>query len=115
LNSNNAWLEITTRSGAGPYQRHTPGTWLYKPQPFYFGKLFYRPRYPVGGGDKGAGLSDLRSTIHWASDIITDSTGHATISFFAADRPGSYRIVVEGSDMNGQMGTGEGKVEVGKR
>lgn len=123
-----AYLEITTRSGKGPYQRHTPGTYLYKPQPFYFPRGFYRPRYPVaaGGGAAVAGTSstsgtsagkitDLRSTIHWAADIITDSAGRATVSWFAADRPGTYRIVVEGSDMNGLMGYGEKRIEVVKK
>jgi hypothetical protein len=135
-----AYLEITTRSGNGPYQRHTAGTYLFKPQPFYFPRAFYRPRYPVGAGgvaaagDTGHGsvrvadavsgaplagtpaaagkMADLRSTIYWASDIVTDSTGRATVSWFAADRPGTYRIVVEGSDMNGLMGYGEKRIDI---
>ncbi|HXB92137.1 MAG TPA: hypothetical protein VNU72_07605, partial [Puia sp.] len=111
VNGGIAYLEITTRSGKGPYQSHSAGTWLYKPQPFYFARPFYRTRYtPAGGGSKE--FTDLRSTIHWSSDIVTDSTGHATISFFTADRPAMYHVVVEGSDMNGLMGYDEKEIEV---
>ncbi len=120
LTARNAYLEITTRSGRGPYQSHTAGTWLYKPQPFYFARPFYRTRYVRADegsqttGTGSAAFRDLRSTIHWSSDIITDTTGHATISFFTADRPAMYRVIVEGSDMNGLMGHSEKEIEVKK-
>ncbi|MEQ8809554.1 MAG: Plug domain-containing protein, partial [Imperialibacter sp.] len=40
---------------------------------------------------------DTRSTIYWNPSLITDSeTGKAEFSFYAADSPTVYRIVVEG-------------------
>ena len=44
-----------------------------------------------------ASKPDYRSTIYWNPSVWTDTkTGLATISFFAADLPGRYRIVIEG-------------------
>lgn len=46
---------------------------------------------------------DYRSTIYWNPRVITDAkTGTATISFFATDLTGRYRIVVEGVTRNGE-------------
>lgn len=40
---------------------------------------------------------DYRSTLYWNPQVQTDAeTGSASVSFFAASRPGIYRIVVEG-------------------
>jgi len=46
---------------------------------------------------------DYRSTIYWNADVTTDSkTGLATISFFAADLAGKYRVVAEGVTGKGE-------------
>jgi hypothetical protein len=40
---------------------------------------------------------DQRSTLYWNPNVVTDAkTGMATVSFFAADTPGKYRIIAEG-------------------
>jgi len=64
-------------------------------------KTFYRPRYTVRDTSV---LIDLRSTIHWEPDVITDKEGKAIVSFYSADRPGTYTVILEGSDMNGNIG-----------
>ena len=47
--------------------------------------------------------ADYRSTIYWNPNVVTDAkTGRATVSFFAADLPGKYRMVVEGVTQNGE-------------
>lgn len=46
-------------------------------------------------------LADYRSTIYWNPNITTSDTDIATVSFFAADLEGTYRIVVEGITANG--------------
>ena len=98
-----AYIEITTRSGKGPFMKLTPGTYLYKPLPFTLPKDFYRPRYTVKNSKIAPG-TDLRSTIHWAPQVITDKGGKATVSFFSADKPVDYTLVMEGIDMNGDLG-----------
>jgi len=97
------YFEVTTWSGHGAYLKKTPGTYLYKPMPFVGTKQFYRPKYNVKTAI--AKSTDLRSTIHWEPNIITDKDGKAIISFYSADRPGTYTIITEGSDMNGNLGS----------
>lgn len=47
--------------------------------------------------------ADYRSTIYWNPEVITDDkTGLASVSFFATDLPGKYRIEVEGVNQNGE-------------
>jgi hypothetical protein len=96
-----AFIEITTRSGHGPFMNKTQGTYLYKPLAATLPKQFYRPRYKVKTPVTGA---DLRSTIHWQPDIITDTAGNATVSFYCADKAAHYTIIIQGIDLNGSLG-----------
>jgi hypothetical protein len=95
-----AFIEITTRSGNMPSVQ-TPGIYLYKPLALSWPKQFYEPKYKVA--DK-ATTTDLRSTIDWKPNIVTDANGEATIHFYAADAATTYTITIEGSDMNGNLG-----------
>ncbi len=105
------YIEITTRNGYGPYLKVAPGTTNYRPLPFIIAKQFYRPRYV----DKTPGaIKDLRSTIHWEPLIITDKEGKAIVSFYASDRPDKYTVIVEGSDMNGNIGSVVAKLTANK-
>lgn len=103
------YLEITTYGGSGAFLKKVPGVAIYKPLPFTLPKQFYRPKYiaksPVNG-------TDQRSTIHWEPNIITDTAGCATISFYSADKPGTYSVVIQGTDLNGQLGYARSKVVV---
>jgi len=106
-----AFIEITTRSGKGPNGLHnTPGVYVHKPLAPALPKHFYRPNYIV----KDFTLPDLRSTIHWEPNIVTDDGGMATFSFYAADHAGTYSVIVEGSDMNGNVGSAKGKITIKK-
>jgi hypothetical protein len=105
-----AYIEITTKSGKGPYEMRIPGTYTYKPMPFILPKEFYRPRY-VAASKTSTG-TDLRSTIHWEPNIITDKDGKASVSFYSADTPGTYSIIMEGSDMNGNIGRQTGSITI---
>jgi hypothetical protein len=80
-----------------------PGTYLYKTLPFTLAKQFYSPKYMVKNRSTAAG-TDLRSTIFWDANVTTDKEGKATVSFYSADRRSNYTVVMEGSDMNGQLG-----------
>jgi len=101
-----AFVEVTTRSGHGAFMKQPRGVYLYKPMPYVNFAAFYRPRYVV----KTNPLSDFRSTIHWEPDIVTDKNGKAIVSFYSADRPGTYSIIIEGSDMNGSVGRQTGTI-----
>lgn len=95
------FLEITTRSGKGPWLAPTKGVYVHKPLPLYVPKEFYSPKYSV---DKTSGTADLRSTIFWDANVVTDENGKARLSFYSADLPGTYTVKIEGTDMFGRFG-----------
>jgi hypothetical protein len=105
------YLEITTYSGHGAFISNASGRYEYKPIPFTFPKQFYSPKYSVKNNTIAMG-TDLRSTIHWEPNIITDKDGKATISFFTADKPANYTIIIEGSDLNGNIGYKRQRIKV---
>nr|WP_294796289.1 hypothetical protein [uncultured Mucilaginibacter sp.] len=106
-----AYIEITTRSKQGPFMKVTPGTYLYKTLAFTLPKQFYRPKYTIVNRDKAIG-TDMRSTIHWEPNLTTDVLGNANFSFYSADKPGGYTIIIEGGDLNGQIGYGIRKIKI---
>jgi len=108
-----SFIEITTRSGRGPEMiENTPGMYVYRPLALSWPKQFYKPRYTVN--DTTTHLPDTRSTIDWEPNIITNKNGQATISFYTADKPATYTVIVEGSDGNGNIGYKMEKIKVGK-
>jgi hypothetical protein len=106
-----AYIEITTRSGKGPFINMKDGFYAYRPLMPSWSKEFYRPRYTAT--NIGSGV-DFRSTLHWESNIVTDEQGGATVSFFTSDRPGTFTVITEGSNMNGLFGVGKGNFTVKK-
>ncbi|MXV17082.1 carboxypeptidase-like regulatory domain-containing protein [Hufsiella ginkgonis] len=107
------FIEVTTRTGHGPFMKKTTGTYVFRPLPLSVPATFYSPRYDVK--TTLAAGSDRRSTIFWAPDIVTDKDGMATVSFFAADLPGTYTVIVEGSDMQGALGSARKVLAVEKK
>jgi hypothetical protein len=97
------FLEITTYSGHGAFLTKTPGRYVYKAIPLSLPKQFYSPRYADKSGNTAMG-TDLRSTIYWEPNIITDAEGKATVSFFSADKAADYVAIIEGTDLNGGLG-----------
>src|SRR5205807_451793 len=97
-----AYVEITTRSGNGFFMKNSPGIAVYKPVPVEWPQQFYRPVYTPGSTVENS--KDLRSTIHWQPNVVTDKNGHAFVSFYAADATGTYSVIIQGSDMNGAVG-----------
>ncbi|MGZ3812882.1 MAG: TonB-dependent receptor plug domain-containing protein [Mucilaginibacter sp.] len=69
---------------------------------YYKVKTFYAPRY--AHPKKESEPLDLRNTIYWNPNIITDKNGNASIEYFNADTKGTYRVVIEGIDDNGNLG-----------
>jgi hypothetical protein len=108
-----AYVEITTRSKQGPFMKVTPGTYLYRTLAFSLPKQFYRPRYTIANRSQAIG-TDLRSTIHWEPNLITDTSGNATLSFYTADKTGDYTIIIEGTDLNGQLGYQRRNIRINK-
>jgi hypothetical protein len=95
-----AFVEITTRTGNGNIFANTPGVYHYRPIPLTAAKQFYSPRYTSAVKST---LPDFRSTIHWEPNIVTDENGEAKFSFYAADQPSSYSLILQGTDLKGNL------------
>lgn len=97
----NAFIEVTTYEGRGPFfPESTPGVYLYRPLAFCPQTQFYSPKY---SSKYDSSVLDTRSTIYWEPNIIADKNGKAKLSFYTADHPGTYTLLIEGSDMNGNV------------
>jgi hypothetical protein len=92
---------ILTRLGYTRKQ-YNPNVVNIAPKGFNKVREFYSPKYDKpGDADK---LPDYRTTIYWDPRIITDASGNSTISFYNADGPGSYKVIVEGINAAGELG-----------
>lgn len=78
---------------------------------YYAAKEFYSPNYETMKREDKI-RPDLRTTIYWNPQVFTDTEGVAKLSFFAADTPARYRIVIEGRSWEGKLGRKEIFIEV---
>jgi hypothetical protein len=106
-----AYIEITTKSGHGIYSKKTPGVITYKPLPITRPKQFYKPKYTV---KTSVGTTDLRSTIDWEPNIITNNRGEAKVSFYAGGQYSDYTLIMQGADMFGSLGFKTMKIKIAK-
>ena len=97
-------LVITTKRAkkTNEYYRYAPGVVTYMPKGFYKAREFYSPQYDNPHTNQK--MADLRSTIYWNPNIITDKDGKASFEYFNADGKGTYRVVVAGIDADGNLG-----------
>jgi len=72
---------------------------------------FYTPKYNLPEQNT---MPDLRTTIHWQPSLTTDETGTASFSFYTADAPSTYSIVIEGVTDNGKIIYKRDKIVVGE-
>ena len=66
-------------------------------------RTFYLPKYH-GPRATQTNRTDTRSTIYWNPNVTTDKTGAASLQYFNADGQGTYRVTIEGIDVDGNMG-----------
>ena len=92
---------ITTRRGRQkwPVVKYAPGVVTYFPKGYYNSREFYSPKYDVTPNNK----PDLRTTVYWAPNLLTDDNGKAKFDYFNTDQTGNYRIVIEGVDLEGRL------------
>ncbi|HTH83642.1 MAG TPA: hypothetical protein VL490_11945 [Mucilaginibacter sp.] len=92
-------VNVTTNLHVGNNTLPTGG-YAYRPMPISWPHQFYSPRYTA----KYDGKSDERTTIFWDPVMSTDVAGKTSLSFYSADVPGTYTVIIEGTDMNGNVG-----------
>lgn len=76
----------------------------YKPKGYSVERKFYAPKY--AGPRAATQPEDLRTTIFWNPIINTDKDGKTALEYFNGDGKGTYKVVVEGIDMDGNIGRG---------
>lgn len=96
------FIEITTRSGNGIFAKKLPGMMIYKPVPVTLPVQFYSPKYTVKNTRDNS--RDLRSTVYWHPSLVTNISGEAKTFFYAADKPTTYTLMIQGTDIKGSVG-----------
>jgi len=98
-------LVITSKRGGEDARRISPkplfGLTTYTFKGYQKSRSFYSPKY---SSQNAPAKTDLRTAIYWNPNILTDKEGKATFDYFNADTRGTYRIVIEGIDDNGNLG-----------
>lgn len=100
----NGLIIITSKTGADAMRSNyrPKGIVTVQPKGLHVNKTFYKPVYEP---DSETTLrQDLRTTIHWEPNIITDEDGKATFDFYTSDEAGDYLIMIEGLDFYGRIG-----------
>ncbi|MDB5149335.1 MAG: hypothetical protein JWQ57_3355 [Mucilaginibacter sp.] len=97
-------LVITTNQGTNGFvtSESPSGVITYPYKGFYKARNFYSPKYV--NANTGTSLPDLRTTIYWEPNLVTDNAGAAPFSYFNADTKGTYRITIEGINGAGKLG-----------
>jgi hypothetical protein len=99
----NAGVLIITSKRGGENPAVLPaaeGMIHFSPKGYDISREFYSPVYRPGDA---AIAHDHRSTIYWNPNVITDENGRASVNYFNAGDAGTYRVVVEGMDMSGNL------------
>ncbi len=78
------------------------GIITYRPQGYTVSREFYSPDYDAPETPRDS--PDLRTTIYWNPDIFSKDGQPSSFEFFTADKAGTYRMVVEGLDVEGRLG-----------
>ena len=69
---------------------------------FYKDQNFYQPPYD-SYAVREASFIDNRATIYWNGEVITDSTGKASVSFYTADLKNDYPVTIQGITEKGEL------------
>jgi hypothetical protein len=104
-NAGGGALVITTKRASNPdyVTSASPAGLIAIPfKGYHLSREFYSPVY--NAPQKYADVQDLRSTIYWKPNILTDKDGKASMEFYNADTKGTYRVVIEGIDDDGNLG-----------
>ena len=105
MNGAGGVLVITTKQGGGLSAKDIAaiGVLPISPIGFYKAREFYSPKYDSPGRQNKQ--PDLRSTIYWKPELKTDVNGNASFEYYNADGAGTYKITIEGIDIDGNIGT----------
>lgn len=67
-------------------------------------RKFYSPVYDTNKQINST-IPDFRNVLYWNPDADTDQQGKSNLTFYTSDKPGKYRVVIEGNSANGYAGS----------
>jgi hypothetical protein len=99
-------LVITTKQGGIDYGdesefENAKGFIYYNFMGYHVIKEFYSPVYNSSANNNP---KDLRTTIYWNPNILTDKNGKASFEYYNADGTGNYKAIIEGITADGKPG-----------
>lgn len=101
----NGVIAIYTKTGA--YATDSKPNYLtHKIKGYNTARAFFSPDYSTEKDD----APDFRTTVYWRPSLLAEPT--AEVSFYTADLPGEYRIVVEGVTEKGEPVRGVATIKV---
>jgi len=98
----NGAIVIDTKKGFVPTNKISPNIRVVKALGYQQSVKFYSPVYDTEE-ERNSSKPDYRTTILWNPNVRIDSTGIVHLSFYAADIPTKYRIVLEGVSSFGHL------------
>ncbi len=93
-------IVITTKIGYTPKPKKRPNIDEITPQGYQQAAEFYTPVYETPEQAE-SGVPDLRTTIYWKPNLIFSENGEAVVSFYSADTPTTYQMIIEGVSNDG--------------
>ena len=79
-----------------------PGKVTFVPKGYTTSRVFYSPKYEATRSTMQG--VDYRSTIYWNPRVLTDEKGNASFEYYNSDGKGTYRVIAEGIDKDGNIG-----------
>ena len=98
----NGVLIITTKDGSEKKDIAAVGVLPIAPMGFYKARTFYSPKYEYTSGNPTS--PEMRPTIYWNPEIKTDYMVTPSWNITMLKLVGTYKVVVEGIDNNGNIG-----------
>lgn len=95
-------IVINTKKGFVERNRMNSNIQVCTPIGYQQAVEFYSPKY-LTQEERDSNVPDLRTTIYWNPRVKLDNSGRANISFYAADLPTQYGVILEGVSSEGHI------------
>jgi Large extracellular alpha-helical protein len=106
----NGAIAITLKRGEINSFQQAPSLLHITPLGFQKPEEFYVPKYDVDS-IRRLPVNDLRTTIYWNPEIVTDANGKVNVKFFTADKANDYDIILEGIGNAGEICRYKGRIK----
>ncbi len=102
MRGGNGVISVNYRKGPRVMPNSKSNFRVFSPVTYHVNPPFIMPDYS-NPEIKNNHLPDPRTTIYWNGNLITDSTGKATVNFYTADNATTYTVTVFGLSAKGDI------------